>query len=329
MTVGVFNGWGAPPQGEGKSMAPFQTILVPLDGSPLAERAIAPAMRIARAMAKVSADAPGEPVRLVLLRAVSPTVLVAADPMLYEELGRMSQEEALSYLHSTRDTLEAGDVVVDVQVVNGAPADAIVHYSETHDVDLIVISSHGRTGGSRWVYGSVAEKVLHHAPCAVAVIRSQAEVEMFEKRTILVPLDGSPLAERALEPALAIAQGVGCDIMLARFLTSAEPVPEGLATPDRSYEEYLATAAEMERAEAETYLQHVYASLPTGHAFFDVIVGKGDVADALVDYAARHHVDLIVMSSHGRSGVSRWLYGSVAEKVLRGAHCATLIVRGQ
>lgn len=313
-------------------MFAFRHILVPLDGSPLAERSIAPALRIARGMltpASQGADGAAPPVRLTLMRAVSPTTMVAADPMLYEELVRMSEDEAHAYLRAVVEKLDEADVAVGAAVLDGSPAEAIVRYAEEHAVDLILISSHGRTGSSRWVYGSVAEKVLHHAPCAVGVIRSQVETDMFEKRTILVPLDGSKLAEQALEPALALARYVGCDVMLMRVLGAVEPVPEGMVMANQEYQSHLDAARDRERADAESYLQRIYAANETQHLFFDVVPSTGDVADAITTYAATHHVDLIVISSHGRSGVSRWLYGSVAEKVLRGAHCATLVVRGQ
>lgn len=307
----------------------FRHIVVPLDGSELAERALSPALRMARAMSALAADGEdnGSPIRLVLLRASSPTSLVAADPFLYDELARMAQDEAQAYLNATAAKLSAAPVIIETRTMAGPAAEAVVHYAEENDADLIVLSSHGRTGGSRWVYGSVAEKVLHHAPCAIVIIRSQAKLEMFQNRAILVPLDGSELAERALEPAMVLARGVGSDVMLLRVVPSPEPVPEGLVSPGAPAASQRLMVEQKEREEAEAYLQQVYSSLPTAHLFFDVAVASGYVADAIVDYATAHHVDLIVMSSHGRSGVSRWLYGSVAEKVLRGAECATMIIR--
>jgi nucleotide-binding universal stress UspA family protein len=116
-------------------------------------------------------------------------------------------------------------------------------------------------------------------------------------------------------------------VILLRVVPSPEPVPESVAIPGAPTAGQRQMVEQKEREEAEAYLQRIYSSLPTAHLFFDVAVTTGYVADAIVDYATAHHVDLIVMSSHGRSGVSRWLYGSVAEKVLRGAECATMIIR--
>jgi nucleotide-binding universal stress UspA family protein len=305
-------------------MTLYKKICVPLDGSELAEKAISPAYKIAISMAEQAADEGDEEIRLVLIRVVSPVMLVAADPMLYDEMARLSVDESQAYLNTVRATLPAGKVIIETQVLSGPPADSIVLFADERQIDLILMSSHGRTGSKRWVYGSVAEKVMHHAPCATVIIRAHVSVEMFQNRKIMVPLDGSPLAERALEPALSLARAVDSDVVMLRIVSGPEVLPESMtpvgenAPPDSSVEE---------RVEAETYLQKIYADRPNQHLFFDVQLTTGDVAEAIVAYADAHHVDLIVMSSHGRSGIGRWLHGSVAEKVLRGADCATMIIR--
>ncbi len=312
-------------------MMPFRHILVPLDGSELAEKALAPAGQIATAMAQRigdQRDAPSaEPVRLVLLRVVSPMAMLAADPMLYDEMVRMSTDEAQAYLNNAVLALSEAPVAVETVAVSGSPADAIVQYAEEHGIDLIIMSSHGRTGSSRWVYGSVAEKVMHHAPCATAIIRAHLNVGMFQNKKILVPLDGSELAERALKPALALAKAVQTDVVLLRVVPGREPLPEEMTPAGDQVAAALDAAGAQERTEAEAYLQRAHTTHDNGRLFFDVQATTGDVADAIISYADEHDVDLIVISSHGRSGIGRWLHGSVAEKVLRGANCATLIVR--
>lgn len=308
-------------------MVPFRNILVPLDGSDLAEKSLGPAHQIAMAMAHRADEI--TPVKLTLLRALSPMAMLAADPYLYDEMMRMNIDEAQAYLNLAASTLPESKVVVETKTINGSPAEAIVQYAEENGVDLIVMSSHGRTGSSRWVYGSVAEKVMHHAPCATAIIRAHVEVAMFQNRKILVPLDGSELAERALEPALALARAVNSNVYLLRVVAAREPMPESLTPAGEQVEAALDAADLEERSEAETYLQTVFSTHENQHLFFDVQTTDGDVADTIVTYADTNHIDLIVISSHGRSGLGRWLHGSVAEKVLRGANCATLIVRQQ
>lgn len=304
-------------------MIPFRHILVPLDGSELAEKALAPALRLAEAAGR-RAD---QPARLVLFRAVSPAALVAADPMLYDEMARMGIDEAQAYLNRVAASISAGTATVIARAIPGSPADAIVQYAEENGIDLIIMSSHGRTGSRRWVYGSVAEKVLHHAPCATAIIRAHVAVDMFQNRRMLVTLDGSPLAERALEPALALARAVESDVLLLRVVPAREALPESMTPGGERAEAAMDAIAAQERADAESYLQRIYSARDNRRLFFDVQTADGDVADTIISYADAHHVDLIVMSSHGRSGIGRWLHGSVAEKVLRGANCATLILR--
>lgn len=291
----------------------FEKILVPLDGSTLAERALWPAVTIAKAMRA----------RLVLMQVVSQIPLVVADPQLYDEMNRMGEEGALAYLRSVSANCPA-QVQVELVVDSGSPADALLDYAEQNSVDLIVMSSHGRSGVSRWVYGSVAEKMLRSAPCAVGVICARTETEMFSHKRILVPLDGSPLAEMALQPALDLATAVGAEVHLLRVTLPAHVMME-----TASMREVFTQIAVEERVEAETYLQSKYMELPNDHLFFEVIMAKESVAESIISYVREHNIDLIVMSSHGRTGISRWMYGSVAEKVLHGACCATLIIRGE
>ena len=308
-------------------MAPFRNILVPLDGSELAEKALEPANQVAMAMAQYGNEP--RPVRLTLLRVLSPMALLAADPYLYDEMMRMSSDEAQAYLNQVASTMTANGVVIETKIVNGSSAEAIVQYAEGAGVDLIVMSSHGRTGSRRWVYGSVAEKVMHHAPCATAIIRAHVEVSMFQNRKILVPLDGSELAERALGPALALARAVNSNVYLLRVVAAGEPMAESMRPTGEQVEAALTATDLEEKGVAEAYLQSVFSRFENTRLFFDVQTTSGDVADTIVTYADDNHVDLIVISSHGRSGLGRWLHGSVAEKVLRGATCATLIVREQ
>ena len=147
---------------------------------------------------------------------------------------------------------------------------------------------------------------------------------MSQFKKILVPLDGSEFAESALEPALAIAKAMAAEVVLFRV---AQPIPRtrALAEMPDVYNDVVAATYR----EAEDYLQELYAQLPYDKISIEYRPASDTVADVILDYATDNSMDLIVMSSHGHSGVKRWVHGSVAEKVLRGAPCATLIIRGQ
>lgn len=147
---------------------------------------------------------------------------------------------------------------------------------------------------------------------------------MFRFKRILVPLDGSAFAETALEPALAIANAMEAELTLFRV---AQPIPRtrALAEMPDVYNDVVAAAYR----EAEDYLKDLCAQLSYPRISVERRFAEEGIARQIVDYAAESGVDLIVMTSHGRSGVDRWVHGSVTGKVLSGACCATLVVRGE
>jgi nucleotide-binding universal stress UspA family protein len=145
---------------------------------------------------------------------------------------------------------------------------------------------------------------------------------MFRFKKILVPLDGSAFSEGALEPALAIARAMDAQIVLFRV---AQPIPrtQALAEMPDVFDEVVAAAYR----EAEDYLGNLKAQLSYEQILIEHRPAEDGVARQIVDYVNNNEVDLVVISSHGRTGVDRWVHGSVAEKVLAGCHCATLIIR--
>lgn len=143
----------------------------------------------------------------------------------------------------------------------------------------------------------------------------------FEK--IMVPLDGSEFAEAALEPALAIARAMGSEVVLFRV---AQPIPLAgkLAEMPDVYDEVVAATYR----EAEDYLTALQERLASDRISIEYRSAAGGIARQILDYAAEEKIDLLVISSHGRTGVDRWIHGSVAQKVLSNCSCSTLIIRG-
>lgn len=146
---------------------------------------------------------------------------------------------------------------------------------------------------------------------------------MFQFKRVLVPLDGSESSEAALEPALAISQAMGAEVVLFRV---AQPIPRTRAFVEMRdvYDDIVAAAYR----EAEDYLNNLRDRVPYDKVSVQHRSAAEGAARQILDFAAESGVDLIVMSSHGRTGVSRWVHGSVVEKVLSAACCATLIIRG-
>lgn len=297
-------------------MSSIKKIMIPLDGSPLSEMPLVPASKLAKAINAL----------LILLRVQEPSALMD-DEALKGQVSQLKGDAALKYLDEVAHKEMLSGVELESMVVNGQVAESIIDSAAENDVDLIVMSSHGRSGISRWVYGSVAEKVLRQAPCATIIQQSKADVPMFSNKRILVTLDGSALAERVLESVRDIAQATGSELILLRVtgmiqlaIDSVDPLV---------MKQDLDKLEERERIEAKEYLERVQHKLFASGLTVKVEVTSGHVAETILAYAEENDVDLIAMSSYGRSGVGRWFYGSVAEKVLRGAHSAMLIKCGK
>jgi len=182
------------------------------------------------------------------------------------------------------------------------------------------MSTHGYSGITRWVMGSVTEKVLHHAACPVLVARPADSI-----RKVLISLDGSELSESTLEPGLEVAAGLGAEVTLLR-------VVERLDAAQRDYldemERGLGNRVQQEFYEdAEEYLHDQIKSYRRAGLNIQTAVRDGSAADRILDFAKAQKVDLIAMATHGRTGLRRWVYGSVTEKVLHTGCCSMLIVR--
>lgn len=288
----------------------FSKILVPLDGSSLAEQALP--------LARQFAEDRGA--HLVFLRVVPYFTVLAADPLLYEEMNRLGEDEATAYLRRVRNELadpQSADLVCEV----GSAADSILQYAQNNDVDLILMSSHGRSGLNRWVYGSVAERIMSQAPCPTLIVKADHSTCHGIPEKMLVTLDGSELAEKALPAALELA-ALGSQLHFLRVTTSGH-----IRFETDSMAEVFTDIESSEVAQAQEYLQEQADKLGIADVVLAVEVTKSSIAEAIIEYAVREDIGLIVMSSHGRTGLQRWVYGSVAEKVLHTARCATMIVR--
>jgi nucleotide-binding universal stress UspA family protein len=293
----------------------FKKILVPLDGSQLAERALGPALRLAQE----------DGIEVILMRVpLRTTMFIPAEGgyglVFPEQADAEARDEALAYLKDVQAARVGRNFGLRVRLAEGDVAGALVDVAREEQADLIVMSSHGYSGLTRWVLGSVAEKVLDGAPCPVLVIRSP---QPFQRA--LITLDGSPLAEQALEPTLAVAHGLGATLTLLRVLPDLDLRRlQGLD----EYERGLSSRMVEEIHEtAKAYL--VQLAQKHGRPDWPILaeVRTGLAADAILQYAEQHEIDLIGMATHGRTGLRRWLYGSVTAKVLRGAACSLLVVR--
>ncbi|HEX6052968.1 MAG TPA: universal stress protein [Gemmatimonadaceae bacterium] len=301
-------------------MSVYRSILVPLDGSTLAESALTTAVTLAERMGA----------ELHLVHAHRPTVV--EELAVYGVTGVAARSTAEHYMQGTVDRLRAASAVeVSADVIDGTAAEAIVAHAASVGSDLIVMASHGRTGASRFWLGSVADGVMRSASVPVLMVRggsgnaSGTATSLFSR--LLVPLDGSAFAEQALPHAIALAKLSAADVHLLRVEEPAESLrtsvwalapqePDDL--PDR-----LRRASDDLQTVVERFASEWAPAKPTAEAR----AGRG-VGDTITAVAAERGTDLIAMTTHGR-GASRMILGSVADKVVRGTQCSVLLVRAR
>jgi nucleotide-binding universal stress UspA family protein len=301
------------------SWSAFRKIVVPLDGSALAEQALEPAMTVAR----------HQEAELTFMRA--PVVETLAVPVT-EPLGGVglywpeegldaSREACQEYLDAVAGKHRGEGVPLRVEVGEGRPDEAILAVSDEVGADLIVMSTHGYSGVTRWVLGSVTEKVLRASQVPVFVVRGSTSVQK-----MLVPLDGSALSEKAIEPALQVARALGADIVLFQAVPAKRVDPrkvESLEAVEHGLGEAMARS---DRTDAQHYLEKTRQRHEDAGVTIETAVGATPAAESILDYAEHNKIQLIAMATHGRSGLRRWIYGSVTEKVLHRGCCSMLIV---
>jgi nucleotide-binding universal stress UspA family protein len=289
----------------------FKRILVPLDGSPLAERALPYAGAVAGASGA----------RLVLLRAAQAHTFPGVDP---REAQVAVVREAEEYLAAVAGGMAAPEAV-EQAVFYGPAVEAIGTEIRLRAADLVAMSTHGRSGLGRWIYGSVAEQVLRQSEVPVLLVpaacdRDWSDVPPKRPRRVIVPLDGSALAEEALAPAQDLARALGAGLFLLR---AVEPPHQAYA---QGYS-YVAFNPEGELGEAARYLGAVAGQLRA--AGFTAETGSlvASAASTIVEVARKRNALAIAMATHGQGGLARLLLGGVATGVLHRTHVPLLVVR--
>ena len=294
----------------------FHRILVPLDASAAAARALP----FAEALAGAGSA------RLLLVQAVNVHTVPGADPT---ESQVLALDEAQAYLDGLAARISDAGITVETAVPYGPAAEEIVTEARLRHADLIVMTTHGRTGLGRWVYGSVAEAVLAHSPVPVLLLQSWLGEHPWRRLAarprLLVPLDGSEFSEAALPVAFELIQQLGGELLLMEVVTPVDQVvaaggPGGpIVVEVADVEALLAAARQYLDGVAGRLSEQLGAPPPR-----DLRVG--DPAQMIADTAREHGVDLIVMSTHGRTGLARTAFGSVAGGVLRHASAPLLLV---
>ncbi len=283
--------------------ASFRTLLVPLDGSPQAEAALPYAARLA---VSLSAE-------LVLLRAALARTLPGVPPATAQV---QVVSEAEEYLAALESRFRAAGIPCRSVVPYGAPAESIVDNAALQAASLVVMSAHGHSGPGRWMHGGVADKVVHGLGVPVLLIQGPGQPLAGERAgDILLPLDGSELAEALLPGVAVLASRLGVGVVLLAVVPAGPlccPVDRPEAAGEVEAGEYLLRVREWLAARGVTARVEVRVGLP---------------AEEILDRSGGGDVGLVAISSHGRSGVGRWVYGSVVDKVLQHAERPVLLFR--
>lgn len=300
----------------------FSGITVPLDGSPLAESALPYALALG--------DAMRVPVTLVH---VVPLPKLSLDYQLRYDAAEEATllVRASETLKARAQSLRAGTRRVETYVVAGDAAEEVVRFAERSAGRCIVMATHGWGGVLHWAFGSVARKVLTSATVPTLVVRPRTVSERPEQpatiRNILVPLDGSDLARAALTLVKTFAEPLGTAVTLVRIVPipgamySASPYTPMMTQP------YFDETIAAQREAAVAALDVIAGDLRETGITATSVVQAGSPANELLDLLADGQYDLVVMSSHGRTGVKRWVLGSVAERLVEASHTPVLIVR--
>jgi nucleotide-binding universal stress UspA family protein len=299
----------------------YKMIMVPTDGSGFDRGAIRVALRIAeRSRAAV---------RLVRVHCTRPSFGMASSPDAVAVSAAVLQQErdrSLSELDSLaaecRKTTEAN---IEVALESGNVPDALRAYASRNDVDLIVISSHGRGGIMRLSLGSVTDSLIRETNIPVLVVKPHASYldpgteEPF--RRIVVPLDGSSLAEQILPEVVALANLDEARLILLRVLVPWTSRQTGIADEEPPW-------WDRDIAAAHAYLYRTAAQLRESGYFTTTHVAVGEnIGQTIADYARKVTADLVAIATHGRGGLSRALRGSVADVVTRTAPTSMLVFR--
>jgi nucleotide-binding universal stress UspA family protein len=300
----------------------YDSVLVPLDGSTFAEQALPLALELCRRS--------GATLHVVLVHdAFAAVPQYGEPPVLDHSVDVASRRQEEEYLEAVARPLANAGVVVVSRLLEGPVAHSLTEYARVSGIELVVLTTHGRGVFSRFWIGSVADRLLRQLELPMLVLRphaSRGAPAASQLRRIMVPLDGSPLAEAVLGPALRLGELLGAQFTLYSAVVQTPPIqlpyPGIMVIPEQP-----AVTSMLERQAAE-YLDGLAKTLTDRGLSVDTAVElTTDSVSAISTWAERHGADLIALATHGYGGATRLLLGSVADKLLRSATVPVLVWR--
>ena len=220
-----------------------------------------------------------------------------------------------SYLQHLDERLKAkhpGRLAWQTRLQTGKAADEILRFIEEHVADLVILSAHGASGKGAVLVGKVANKILTATTKPVLMIKSPPPEKGPLISKVMVPLDGSGIGQAALDIVTLLAPAFGAEVVLIQIVEPVRYLPsvDGMGAYTLPIDD-----AEIE-ADATTFLNRRAEALRQKGITVSTVVKTGSAAELIMNYARDNQVDLIAMSTHGLSGLTRWVFGSVTEKIV-------------
>jgi nucleotide-binding universal stress UspA family protein len=299
----------------------YSKIVVPLDGSAAAECALPLVRALARRLA-----IPVELLGVIDLREISRSVS-AAEGLFIDRLAEDESRHSTEYLSKIAKSL--GPATAATRCEKGAAAETIVETAAADKNSLIVMATHGRSGLNRFLLGSVAEKVLRVSSNPVLLVKATEPIVTEGEApltSVVVPLDGSDLAEGVLPTVTELAKALDLEV----FLVRAYAIPYGAYSTGEGFYDPVHLEAFLKILKEETfdYLEKKVTELKRkGLTKVSFVAKEGLSADEIIKFARETPANLVAMSSHGRSGIKRWVLGSVTETVVRHSGDPVLVLR--
>jgi nucleotide-binding universal stress UspA family protein len=261
---------------------------------------------------------------IVVVHAIPPPPTVPLEPYLppaiYEDLLAGARREAEGGFDRLLGSIRGSGLKVRIRQEHGPPAARILHAVAEEAADLLVVGTHGRTGLDRLLLGSVADRLVRQAACPVLTVRAGLPAPPGQAiRRICYATDFSPTARAAWGWAVALATATGAEVDLVHV--TLEPVPDRHLAAE-TMERMTALLHEQARREVERFLER--SPLPRARVHVHLLPGVP--GELIVGRARQHAADLIVMGTHGWSGLTRWMLGSAAHHVIQAAPCPVLTV---
>ena len=293
----------------------FAHLLIPLDGSRLAESVLPAAAAVARRFGSA----------VTLLHVIER----AAPAEVHGERHLATVPEAEAYLTGVAGRAFAGlAVTVHVHGPHAAGvADSIAWHADELRVGLIALCTHGKGGARELLFGSVAQQVLARGSVPLLLLRPEGIRDTFACETILVPLDGSAPSETGLPPAEALARAFGGRLYLLTVVPTVGTVPSDRAPAALLLPGTTAVSLDIEEDAARSYLARLVERLHGAGVMVSAQVERGDPAQEVLAVADRAGADLVIMATHGRSGLSAMWAGSVASRIAARSRRPMLLVR--